>query len=196
MNFFHGDILKKISFIVSICLFLIGQVRAAESYPFPNVSFEIKAEKASEKIRDVVLNPETFLLNYEPAGAKISGKKVNNAQIQFYATKKVLISTQKIFIKGFITSNESDKSCPKNAKGYTATMDFSGSDDVIYENFEKIELVICATEKASNLLSASVSGKIVKGNNYKALTGKFVKDMIIQQVNPLIAAIKMTVEKY
>ncbi len=186
--------MKKNVFLFTFSLLFFVHAQASESTSIPNISFEIKSENVFEKIQEVALNPELFLSNYNPAGAKVRGKKVNNAEIQFYATKTVLFITQTVFIKGTVSSEESDNLCSKNEKGYLATMDFSGSDGVIYDNFEKIEVAICATEKSSNLLTASVKGRIFKGNNYNSITGAFVKEMINQQVKPLIEAIKMTVE--
>lgn len=168
---------------------------AKDSIAIPNVSFEIHTERAMEKIADTVVNPDDILRNFTPVGAKIVSKSVNNGELQIQAVKKILMVTTRVYIKGQLEIKEDDSLCPGATKGYLATMDFAGSDELITDNFELLKLTICTTEKTPSLVLSKVSGRIIKGPNYNRLIGLVAKEVINDQVRPLISAVKFVVEK-
>lgn len=184
----------------TVCALLIAfvsiQVACAENaFPLAPVSFEITASRIEDKFNDVVMDPESFLKNYRPEGAVISRKTVSHGSIRFYATKTVLFVTQTVMINGAIDVEQTKSRCPKSTLGYSAVMDFAGSDDLITDNFDRMELSICASVKGDNLLMATVNGRLIKGNHFNPVIGEITKEVIAAQVNPLIKAIKVTIAK-
>lgn len=185
--------MKKTLLLLTLIPFF--QLQAAATFPVPTVNFEVRSERALEKLREVSLNPKEFLINFNPEGATISGKRIYQNKVEFYATKKVLIISKTVFIKGTIEVEENDSLCPGATRGFLGTLDFAGSDELVTDNFDKMELVICATEKQSNHVVTSVKGKILIGNNYNSVIGAIAREIINQQVNPLVKAIKLTIAK-
>jgi hypothetical protein len=88
----------------------------------------------------------------------------------------------------------SDPGCnSKTEKGYLAKMDFAGSDDLITDNIDKYEALICVQEDSPESLKIKVSAKLFKGNSYSMILGPIVSDIIAAQTGPLIDAISAEV---
>jgi len=174
---------------------LIHPLLAAEDYIIPNTSFKIKTSLAQEKFKDMTLNVEEILLNFSPAGAEISNLNIINDTIQFKAKKRILFVSKTIQVRGIVSIDTNDSYCPRPSNGFVATMDFSGSDDIIYNSYENLKLIICEREINSDYLKADVSGLIIAGKNYSSVTGPIVRAVLAAQVKPVLEAIKAVVLK-
>jgi hypothetical protein len=182
------------------CLFtftnlMVYPLHANSDFIIPNAKLEIKTDHALDKFQEMTLNVEDILLNYSPEGAEITNLKVNRNEIEFNAKKRILFVSKTIMVRGTVNIEAKDLICPRTDKGFIANMDFSGSDDIIYNNFENLNLVICVREINSNYLQANVSGTIIASENYGSLTGSIVKDVLLAQVQPILTAIKTVVLK-
>ena len=174
---------------------LIHPLYAAEDYIIPNVKFEINTSRVLEKFKDMTLKIDDILLNFTPAGAEISNLNVDHDTIQFKAKKRILFISKKIQVRGIVNIDANDTLCPTSSNGFVANMDFTGSDDIIYNNFKNLKLIICAREINSEYLQADVSGLIIAGKNYSSVTGPIVRDVLAAQVQPVLEAINAVIQK-
>lgn len=155
----------------------------------------IKFQDALRKIESVLSNPNELLQNYTPAGAEISHKTVTNDTIKFLAKKRVGLITKSVWVLGRFSVYPETGICPGQETGYMITMNFSGSDDLVYENIERFEGALCLLEKKFSLVRANIDVKIYKGANYSGLFGSIVRDIIEAQIDPLLQALDDEVRK-
>jgi hypothetical protein len=178
-----------------ICLLFIitFTANAADTIDLPIVNFDITTAKALEKIEDTLLNPEKLIKRYQPGGAKIKDKSVENGQFQFNATKRIMMISKTVFVHSYFDVTSDSGCISKKEKGYLSKMDFAGSDDLITDNIDKYEALICVQEDSPDSLKIKVSAKLFKGNSYSMILGPIVSDIIAAQTGPLIDAISAEV---
>ena len=155
-------------------------------------TFELNAENVYARIDEAVKNPEGILNNYQPSGISIKDKQINGNQIQFMATKSVLGISRTVFYKGVLDINEI-AGTPTD-RCFQADLDFTGSGELIINNVQKLELVLCVSEKSTDHLAGTVKPKLFKGNDFGGLLGNVAKNLVIDQIDPMIAAVKQEVE--
>lgn len=186
-----GSIVKKIatlSFVLA-CLLLSFSSQGADVVELPKVIFEIKSANALEKLEQTLMTPESMLKRFRPGGAKIMDKFVDRGQLQFLATKKVLMISKTILVHSIFDVTTISTCKSQSKKGFLVQMDFAGSDGLLTENIEKYEAQICVEEKSSNHLRIQISAKLYKGKDFNGVIGSIVSDMIAAQTSPLIQAI-------
>jgi hypothetical protein len=101
----------------------------------------------------------------------------------------------KVSVKGTLEIGESNMICPENQQGFFVSLDLNGSQDLIYNNFERIEAGICLGEISSSKVQATLRPHLVKGIANNKLTGKTVHEVLSAQVTPLINAITELAQK-
>jgi hypothetical protein len=162
---------------------------ADDFFPVTSIIFEIATPHPLEKLEMTLKYPEGLLQKFKPEGAKVTKKNVSINNVSFNATKSYLLVSQTIFVTGAFDSNESSAGCLKSEKGFDINFTFEGSDSLVENNIDRIEVKLCVKEINQNLISGSVKGKIVKGKNYSSIIGPFVKGIIEAQINPLLKAL-------
>lgn len=172
---------------------LISSAFAADYIELPVSTFEAKAENIYDRINDIIKNPEPILHRYKPVGMKIKDKVITTNTIQFVATKEVLGISKTVLYKG--TLDIAYVNSPKSQKCFKALLDFNGSGELIIDNVENLEMVFCTSPKAENHLTASVKSRMQKGQNYGGIISSIAKNLIADQVAPIIASIKEEIEK-
>lgn len=179
---------------IGLLYFLLTSTAFAGDYiDLPVSTFESKASGIYDRINDIINNPEPVLVRYKPVGMKISNKVIANNQIQFMATKEVLGVSKTVLYKGTLDISYVDS--PANQKCFKAFLDFNGSGSLIIENIESLEMVFCTKEKAPDHLAATVKSKLKKGQSYGGIIGGIAKNLIADQVEPIILSIKEEIEK-
>ncbi len=186
----------KIGTLIFTLLFLsLSTVTwSAEIIGLPVVSLFVQTNNGLEKIDNVLKNPEGLLKRYKPAGAAISNKIVDHSQIQFVAKKTVLLFTKSVFIHSSLDVTNSDECSSKSEIGYLLKMDFSGSDEMVTNNVDNYEALICVREDSTGSLNVQVKSKIYKGNNYNKIVGPIITDMIAAQANPITEALSSEIK--
>ncbi|MDO9180811.1 MAG: hypothetical protein Q7U04_00315 [Bacteriovorax sp.] len=168
---------------------------AEEIITLPIVNFNLTSSNVLINLENTFANPERMLKRYYPTGAKIEKMSVDHNQFQFYATKRVMLISKTVFVHGNFDMQSNVPGCrSKSEKGFLAIMDFTGSDDLLIDNIEKFEALICVQEKSSTSLDISVTGRLYKGNNFMPLIASIVTDLISAQTDPLIKAISEEVK--
>ena len=167
----------------------------AQDYFHASRAMDYKVSDALRKIESVLSNPNDLLQNYTPAGAAISHKTVTNDTIKFLAKKRVGVITKSVWVRGKFAISPEAGICKRNEIGYMITMNFLGSDDLVYENIERFEGALCLLEKSYSHVGANIKVKIFKGSNYSSLFGGIVRDIIEAQLDPLLKALNEEVQK-
>jgi hypothetical protein len=174
-----------------LVLFLISlNIYAADSFDVPAIKVEINATDVMNKINRVINNPEGVLVRYVPVGGTYKNKKVSNNQVSFIMTKKVLIITKTFLVNFLVDIHPTKNVCKNNEAGFKYVVDLNGSDDLVIDNIDRLEFDICLKENNSSSVTANVSGKIFKGQNYSEPVGTIAKNTIQDQVDPFVKAIK------
>ena len=182
------------SFMVTLSLVAFTSTASAAEYiELPVSTFEAKAENIYDRINDIIQNPEPILHRYKPVGMKIKDKVITQNTIQFVATKEVLGISKTVLYKG--TLDISYVNSPKSQKCFKAVLDFNGSGELIIDNVESLEMVFCTSPKAENHLAATVKSRLEKGQNYGGIISNIAKNLIADQVAPIIASVKEEIEK-
>ena len=179
--------------LIALCFLLSTHVFAGDYIDLPVSTFESKAEGIYDRINNIINNPEPVLVRYKPVGMKIRDKVINHNQIQFLATKEVLGISKTVLYKGTLDISYIDSQ--PNQKCFKTFLDFNGSGDLIIENIENLEMVFCTKEKGPDHLSATVKSKMKKGQGYGGVIGPIAKNLIADQVAPIITSIKEEIEK-
>nr|BDT29901.1 hypothetical protein BHI3_33670 [Bacteriovorax sp. HI3] len=179
--------------LIALCFLLSTQVFAGDYIDLPVSTFESKAEGIYDRINDIINNPEPVLVRYKPVGMKIKDKVINKNQIQFWATKEVLGISKTVLYKGTLDISYVDSQPAQ--KCFKAFLDFNGSGDLIIENIENLEMIFCTKEKGPDHLIATVKSKMKKGQGYGGVIGPIAKNLIADQVAPIITSIKEEIEK-
>lgn len=179
-------------FILIALLIKINLSFAAGFIDLPSTQFEAKAENIQSKINEIIANPEPILHRYKPVGLKIKNKIINHNQIQFLATKEVLGISRTVLYNG--TLNIELINPIKNQNCFLATLDFNGSGELIIDNIEQMLMTVCTSEIDPNHLKAQVKTRLLKGNNYGGLIGGIAKNLIADQLDPILVSIKEEIE--
>jgi hypothetical protein len=164
-------------------------VFANQSIELSPISFQVSADNALSKFEQTVLYPEGLLTRFWPVGANISDKRVSQNVISFVATKKVLFISKSVYVNGVLESIEDSQACAKEDMGYGLKMHFDSSDDLITNNVEGIEAIICLHSQSNTELVGNVRSRIIIGNNYSKILGPIAINLIKKQVSPLLNAL-------
>ncbi len=190
-----GTSMQIKSSLIAVSLFMMSTVAmSAQTIQLPVTSFELKTDNALDKIESVLLNPESLLKRYKPAGAKITNKSVDRNQFQFNAEKTVFAITQNVFIHSYFNISRDSNCSSKEETGYVAKMDFSGSDKMITDNVEKYEAQICVKELTEGKVKVQVKARLTRGSDYSFIVGPIISDMIAAQNSAFIEAISNEVK--
>lgn len=161
----------------------------AEEMLIPTQKFQISASNVEEKIELAIKYPESTLKRFQPAGAKITNKRVSNNNISFNATKSVLMISKTVHVNGILNTEQNNRLCQKNESGYKLTLELDGSDMLITDNIDRMEANLCVSSVSKSMADIRVSSKVILGNNYSSAMGSIAADMIKLQINPLINAL-------
>lgn len=188
--------MKKLNGFLFLILLksLAASILLADTTSLEAVNFEIKTQRGLEKIENVLLSPENLLKRFRPAGAQITNYSVSSGQFQFTAKKTVFLITKTVFVHSDFDVERSSACSSKLDTGYLAKMDFAASDDLITDNIEKYEALICVREKTMGILNVQVKARLFKSRNYNSVVGPIISDMIAAQTKPLIDAIMSEVK--
>ncbi len=179
--------------VISSFMTLTSVASGAEYIDLPVSTFEAKAENIYDRINDIINNPEPILHRYKPVGMKIKDKVISKNQIQFVATKEVLGISKTVLYKG--TLDIAYMNSPKGQKCFKAILDFTGSGELIIDNVENLEMNFCTTPKAEDHLAATVKSRLQKGQRYGGVISTIAKNLIADQVAPIITSVKEEIEK-
>ena len=189
----YGTIKMKKYFFSFILILHSMQSFAIDSIALPNKSFVINTENAIRKLEDTIRAPHEILIRFVPAGVSIKNKNVNNDQIDIMASKTVMMMTKTVRIKGALDI------VPVQIKSalevcYSITMDFAGSDQLITDNIDLLNMLFCATKITEHKIKVNVVSKIIKGENYSSLMGSITTGIVQDQLQPIITAVQKTIE--
>jgi hypothetical protein len=185
----------KITSLALFFLFLSNVTFAAGTFPLKEVKFELKAESVQLKTEEALANPEPILINYQPVDAEISNKVVRGNVIEFDATKNILGIKKKAHVYGILTINRNDQLCPNRTMGFALLMDLSNSSELVSGNIEKLTATLCFDKKSDSFLLGQAKGLMYKGDDYNSIEGGIIRTFIDNQVEPIIKALKIVVEK-
>ncbi len=180
--------MKTAKFLLLI-LVLGSTARAQEFFPVPEVKFQLQGTDVERKLEETLNAPESLLKRFSPEGAKISKKEVQNNHIKFLATKTVLLISKTVLVNGVLDANENNQGCPTGQTGQDVKFDFAGSDSLVYDNVDSLEVKLCIAKANANLANVTAQPKIIRGNNYSSTLGGIARDMIKAQIAPLIKAL-------
>jgi len=163
-------------------------INANELIELETRKVQVPSQNLTEIIVAIMQNPETVLQRYRPEGITVKNKKISGNQIEFMATKSVLGISRTVLYKGILEIEELTKQ--NNYPCFKATQDFQGSGELIIENIEKMELTFCLQELKNNQTNAIIKPVLTKGRNPGGMLGNVATNLIIDQVDPVILAIK------
>lgn len=179
--------------LLTIALVLFVQISSAkEVVTIAPIKFSIQADDAFFKLEDSIFHPQGILEKFVPAGMSYRNKVVRDNYIEFVGTKRVLMFSKTITMRGFLTAHKKDDVSGSHC--YDGSVDFSTSDRLLSDNWELLEIDFCVTEKSNNTLELIVSPKLHSGGNYDSVFGPIIKNVMIDQINPVIKAIKQDIE--
>jgi hypothetical protein len=174
--------------LIFIALFTINSF-AQDFFTVPFINFQIATSHPLEKLEVTLKYPEGLLKRFTPEGAKITKKKVTINNVSFNATKSYLFISQTVYVSGTLDSKENNAICTKNEVGYEMNFNFEGSDSLVVDNIDRIEVKLCVKEITNNLISGNLRAKLIKSKNFSNIIGSFAKEIIEAQVNPLLKAL-------
>lgn len=175
--------------MIFLMLLVAPAVFAKQSVALTPITFQVSADDALSKFEKTVLYPEGLLKRFRPMGAKISNKRVSQNVISFIATKSVLFISKSVYVNGILESSEGSRACSKEDVGYSLKMHFDSSDDLVTDNVEGLEAIICLHSQSDTKLVGTVRSKIIIGNNYSNTLGPIAIKLIKEQVTPLFNAL-------
>lgn len=153
----------------------------------------VTAPNIATKIDELIARPEAVLERYVPVGISVKNKKLAGNTIEFYATKSVLGISKTVFYRGTLTLTVTTDSATKRC--FLATQDFEGSGDLIFDAVTKFELSICAEILSNNQARATIVPRLTEGSAPGGLYGTMATNLIIDQIDPVIVAIKDVLQK-
>ena len=165
---------------------------ANDTIDLPITPFEIQTPNINSRIDESIKNPESILNRYVPAGLTIKDKKISGNTIEFMATKSVLGISRTVFYHGILDIDEIK--APKNNRCFLAVLDFTGSGPLIIDNIEKLHLTLCVKETSTDHMKGNIKPILFKGANYGGLLGTIAKNIVIDQIDPMIKAVKEEIE--
>lgn len=144
--------------------------------------------------------------SFRPASAKITDLKVVSPgpksvpRVTFRSTQRVPISLgilsvtkeETVWVRGDVSVRKL-KACPYDDKrlGYEIIVDLSDSDEPVAANVSNWATSLCVTQVADGSLDVQMTTFMQIGPDYGTwMAGRLVTDMLIQQTDPLVAAIK------
>ncbi|MBC7428177.1 MAG: hypothetical protein H7336_06170 [Bacteriovorax sp.] len=161
---------------------------ARESIALPPVNFQISTGHALSKFDQAVLHPEEILKRYTPTGVKVSNKRVSQNEISFIATKTYLFISKSVLVNGILESSQVTRGCSREEVGYSLKMRFETSDNLVTDNVEALQVLICLREENQSKITGQIRSQIITGSRYSNPTGPFAVSLIKDQVSPLISA--------
>lgn len=182
-------------FFKILFLVLSTNVMALDYFEVAPFNVSMKADNIMNKIDTVISNPEGVLERYSPVGGIISHKIVNQNEVSFTMTKKVIIVSKSFNVHFTVNINQANSMCEDQKNGYLYSVNLEGSDGMVYDNIDRLEFIICLNPKDENNIVANVKGKIFKGNFYSEPIGSIARSTIQDQVDPFVNAIKFEVQK-
>lgn len=176
-----------------IALIILMSVFAVSSHGNETISIServvlVKIANSKERLELVMENPHVILQNYQPTKAQIREKKVFGNSIEFNAKKTVLFITANVYVRGNLKIEKAQQNC-RDGVGYEGEFDFQGSDGLIYESIESLNIQVCILEINQNEAELKIKGKMVKSEHYMNPVGSIVRDLIESQFEPLAEAI-------
>lgn len=180
--------MKSMKLILAGAIFFTLSASASDLIELEVRKVEVPSENLTNIIVSLIQNPESVLTRYRPEGISVKNKIISGNQIEFLATKSVLGISRTVLYKGSLEIVELQKK--NNNPCFKATQDFTGSGELIIENIEKMELTFCLQELKNNKTEALIKPVLTKGRNPGGMLGGVATNLIIDQVDPVITAIK------
>lgn len=180
--------MKYLFFALLSFSFFSFETKATELIELETRKVQVPSQNITEIIFEIMQNPESVLQRYRPEGITVKNKKISGNQIEFMATKSVLGISRTVLYKGMLEIEELNKQ--NNGPCFKATQDFLGSGELIIKNIEKMELTFCLQEMKNNQTIAIIKPVLTKGRNPGGMLGNVATNLIIDQVDPVILAIK------
>jgi len=175
--------------MIFLMLLVAPSVFANQSVELSPINFQVSADNVLSKFEQTVLYPEALLKRFQPVGAKITNKRVSQNVISFVATKSKLFISKSVYVNGILDTNEDSRSCSKGEVGYSLKMRFDSSDDLVTDNVDELQAIICLRSLSNKNLVGVAKSKIIIGNNYSSLLGPVAINLIKEQVSPLLNAL-------
>lgn len=183
--------MTKTLVIFVFTIFNLTSHAAIKSLPEKKIS--VSSPNIALKIDELIARPEQVLERYVPVGITVKNKKITGNTIEFNATKSVLGISKTVFYRGTLSleiiSETANKRC------FLATQDFTGSGDLIFDAVTKFELTICAEILSDKDAKAIITPRLTEGRNPGGLYGSMATSLIIDQIDPVILAIKEVLQK-
>lgn len=180
--------MKQLLFIFTFLTLYSQSLFAQELIELDVRKVQVPSQNLNAIIVEIMQNPESVLERYRPQGITVKNKKIVGNQIEFMATKSVLGISRTVLYKGTLEIEELPNQ--KNSPCFKATQDFQGSGELIIENIEKMELTFCLNQLNANKTEAVIKPVLTKGRNPGGVLGNVATNLIIDQVDPVIEAIK------
>ena len=180
--------------LLFLALVATTNLHAEEFFTVAPIKFQIESAQVDERLEQTLKYPEGLLGRFKAEGAKMTDKKVSNNSMSFFATKKVLFISKTVFVNGVLDVSEDLKSCDKNQTGHRVVLNLDGSDELVTDNVDRLEAVICTQTLNGKKLTGTVKGKIYKGQNYSSMMGPVAKGIIEDQLNPILKALTEEVQ--
>lgn len=175
--------------VILLLLIVAPSVFAKQSVVLSPITFQVSADDALFKLEKTLLYPEGLLNRFRPVGAKISKKRVSQNVVNFIATKSVLFISKSVYVNGVLDSIVDNRSCSKMDVGYSLKMNFDSSDDLVTNNVEELQAIICLHSQSNSKLAGIVRVRIILGDKYSNALGPIAINLIKDQVSPLLNAL-------
>jgi hypothetical protein len=188
---------KFLLFIILSQTIVSQKLFANEVITLKEVKFNIFASRASEKLSLVINDSEGILKQFTPSakGVTFGKKMVSGSAVSFPAKIGIGFISKSVEVKGHLLIVDAPLKCKENETGFLGTLDLIGSDNWVYKNTEKLEIIACVYAVTEKQLNVRVKGRLIRSVHYDSISGPLVESIISSQMAPLNEAITTLVER-
>ncbi len=191
-------------FIINICLSVIvcnSLWADGEILRLPIQEETLAIADLKGKIDRLIQSPKGVLERFTPKNLDYKNKLVENNKVTMDVTKKILGFKKTVKYVGTLTVTHLDNRKAGFDECYAVLEDFFGSGALLTDHVSEFSMEICLkktsepfAEKENYLVRFSPSVK--KADSYGGIVGPIVIDIIKDQVDPIIQAIRQEIESF
>jgi hypothetical protein len=178
--------------LIASLLVLFSFQLTADEIKLSAMGFDVQTENGLSKLEDVARNPEDILKRYVPVNVTLKSKTVNHAQLDMVASKSVMFLSKTMHVRGVLDINPSSNKSKANC--YDASLDFAGSDQLVTDNIDSLQMELCATQMSGSQIHVTINSKIIKGKDYNSATGSITTGVISDQISGIAKAIQASIK--
>jgi hypothetical protein len=178
--------------ILFLSMFLFAATASAYDYTLSTqTAMAVSSNEAALKLEDSLMETEGILKRFTPPGVQVLKKSVNGNAFEFLVVKSLLGMSQTIDLKGTLVFERVASGCQGTEQAYLGTVDFTGSQQNVEDSIESFKLLLCSSEKSAKSLNVRVKSTLYyNGKKFNFIVEKFAKNLIEEQVEAILLAVK------